>query len=190
MYVDYEIKHVKHIFIQIFLNVLQMFFTQDTSYNRTNHNSAVVCCIKIDLLSMQPTFIQIDTRLKCNIHPPAAHNTICSTQDRVKMYHYIIIASPYNLYQVLNAFRQIQMFSCIEYLSISLYIISGFVTTGPSTAAISCLVARQLCSEQKTCSQILEVIPKTCGLELGKVQINYLIFLTKLKKCTKWKCTF
>ena len=78
--------------------------------------------------------------------------------------------------------RLIQVFPCIEYLSISLYIISGFVTTGPSTAAISCLVARQLCSEQKTCSQILEVIPKTCGLELGKVQINYFIFLTKLEK--------
>ena len=46
---------------------------------------------------------------------------------------------------------------------------TGFVTPGPSsTAAISCLVARQLCSEQKTCNQILEVIPKTCGLELGK----------------------
>ena len=88
-------------------------------------------------------------------------------------------------------FQRFDVFPCIEYLSISLYIISGFVTTGPSTAAISCLVARQLCSEQKTCSQILEVIPKTCGLELGKVQINYLIFLTKLeKKCTKWKCTF
>ena len=85
--------------------------------------------------------------------------------------------------------RKIQVFSCIEYLLISLYIISGFVTTGPSTAAISCLVARQLCSEQKTCSQILEVIPKTCGLELGKVQINYFIFLTILEK-SKWKCTF
>ena len=46
---------------------------------------------------------------------------------------------------------------------------TGFVTPGPSsTAAISCIVARQLCSEQKTCNQILEVIPKTCGLELGK----------------------
>lgn len=43
----------------------------------------------------------------------------------------------------------------------------GFVTPGPSSAAISCLVARQLCSEQKTCNQILEVIPKTCGLELA-----------------------
>ena len=131
---------------------------------------------------MQPTFIQIDTRLKCNIHPPAAHNTICSTQDRVKnvsLYHNRVTLY---LYQALNTFRQIQVFSCTEYLLISLYIISGFVTTGPSTAAISCLVARQLCSEQKTCSQILEVIPKTCGLELGKVQINYLIFLTKLEK--------
>ena len=65
---------------------------------------------------------------------------------------------------------------------ISVFIISGFVTTGPSTAAISCLVARQLCSEQKTCSQILEVIPKTCGLELGKVWINYLIFSNKIRK--------
>lgn len=106
MYVDYEIKHVKHIFIQKFLNVLQMYFTQDTSYNRTNHNSAVVCCIKIDLLSMQPTFIQIDTRLKCNIHPPAAHNTICSTQDRVKnvsLYHNRVTL---HLYQALNTFRK------------------------------------------------------------------------------------
>ena len=54
-------------------------------------------------------------------------------------------------------------------ISYFFFLFVGFVTPGPSsTAAISCLVARQLCSEQKTCNQILEVIPKTCGLELGK----------------------
>ena len=105
------------------------------------------------------------------------------SSQNVSLYHNRVTL---HLYKVLNTIlRKIQVFSCIEYLLISLYIISGFVTTGPSTAAISCLVARQLCSEQKTCSQILEVIPKTCGLELGKVQINYLIFLTKLKKMHK-----
>ena len=50
------------------------------------------------------------------------------------------------------------------------FFLSEFTTPRPSSAAISCLVARQLCSEQKTCNQILEVIPKTCGLEIGNIQ--------------------
>ena len=45
---------------------------------------------------------------------------------------------------------------------------AGFVTPGPSNAALSCLNARQLCSEDPVCSQILEILPKVCGLELGK----------------------
>ena len=44
---------------------------------------------------------------------------------------------------------------------------AGFVTPGPSNAALSCLNARQLCSEDPVCSQILEILPKVCGLELG-----------------------
>jgi hypothetical protein len=42
----------------------------------------------------------------------------------------------------------------------------GFVTPGPSNAALSCITARQLCSEDPVCSQILEILPKVCGLEL------------------------
>ena len=48
-----------------------------------------------------------------------------------------------------------------------LFLITGFVTPGPSNAALSCITARQLCSEDSVCSQILEILPKVCGLELG-----------------------
>ena len=50
--------------------------------------------------------------------------------------------------------------------------VTGFVTPGPSNAALSCITARQLCSEDSVCSQILEILPKVCGLELGKTDCN------------------
>jgi hypothetical protein len=49
-----------------------------------------------------------------------------------------------------------------------LFSFSGFVTPGPSSTALSCSIARQLCSEDPACAQILEIIPKVCGLELGE----------------------
>ena len=45
---------------------------------------------------------------------------------------------------------------------------SGLVTQRPSDAAISCIVARQLCYEDPACAQLLEIVPKVCGLELGE----------------------
>ena len=53
-----------------------------------------------------------------------------------------------------------------------LYIFAGFVTPGPSNAALSCSIARQLCSEDPACAQILEILPKVCGVELGKSRFN------------------
>ena len=40
----------------------------------------------------------------------------------------------------------------------------------PSSAEklTTCIAARQFCSENIVCSQVLDLIPKLCGLELGK----------------------
>ena len=65
-----------------------------------------------------------------------------------------------------------QSFECLFlFLPLKLCLFLGFVTPGPSNAALSCLTARQLCSEDPVCSQILEILPKVCGLELGKLSI-------------------
>ena len=38
----------------------------------------------------------------------------------------------------------------------------------PSTSgSLGCLLARTLCLEDSACNQILQVIPRVCGLELG-----------------------
>uniref|UniRef100_A0A0K2TY70 GDNF/GAS1 domain-containing protein n=1 Tax=Lepeophtheirus salmonis TaxID=72036 RepID=A0A0K2TY70_LEPSM len=39
-------------------------------------------------------------------------------------------------------------------------------TVKPTSGSLNCLLARQLCSEDSACSQILEIIPKVCGIEL------------------------
>jgi len=54
----------------------------------------------------------------------------------------------------------------VNFYTISTLILLGFVTPGPSNALLSCITARQLCSEDSVCSQILEILPKVCGLEL------------------------
>lgn len=35
-------------------------------------------------------------------------------------------------------------------------------------AILNCLLARQLCFEDASCSAILEIIPRVCGPELGE----------------------
>lgn len=44
--------------------------------------------------------------------------------------------------------------------------------TGPNIktaiAILNCLLARQLCFDDASCSAILEIIPRVCGPELGK----------------------
>lgn len=36
-------------------------------------------------------------------------------------------------------------------------------------AILNCLLARQFCFEDSSCSAILEIIPRVCGPELGKL---------------------
>lgn len=47
-----------------------------------------------------------------------------------------------------------------------------FLSSGPglkgTMAILNCLLARQLCFEDASCSAILEIIPRVCGSELGK----------------------
>merc|ERR1719412_1446146 len=43
---------------------------------------------------------------------------------------------------------------------------SGVLTSTPAAGSLGCLLARTLCSEDSACSQILQVIPRVCGLEL------------------------
>merc|ERR1719430_2196826 len=43
---------------------------------------------------------------------------------------------------------------------------SGVLTTTPASGSLGCLLARTLCSEDSACRQILQVIPRVCGLEL------------------------
>jgi len=43
---------------------------------------------------------------------------------------------------------------------------SGVLTSTPVAGSLGCLLARTLCSEDSACSQILQVIPRVCGLEL------------------------
>lgn len=51
--------------------------------------------------------------------------------------------------------------------------------SGPNTktaiAILNCLLARQLCFEDASCSAILEIIPRVCGPELGKLLLHTLI---------------
>jgi len=42
---------------------------------------------------------------------------------------------------------------------------SGVLTT-PAAGSLGCLLARTLCTEDSACNQILQVIPRVCGLEL------------------------
>lgn len=45
------------------------------------------------------------------------------------------------------------------------------IVAGPglkAMAILNCLLARQLCFEDASCSAILEIIPRVCGSELGK----------------------
>jgi hypothetical protein len=37
-----------------------------------------------------------------------------------------------------------------------------------AVAILKCLLARQLCFEDASCSAILEIIPRVCGSELGE----------------------
>lgn len=54
-----------------------------------------------------------------------------------------------------------------------LIITDFFFVTGPNIktaiAILNCLLARQLCFEDVSCSAILEIIPRVCGPELGKL---------------------
>jgi hypothetical protein len=47
-----------------------------------------------------------------------------------------------------------------------------FLFLGPNVktavAILKCLLARQLCFEDASCSAILEIIPRVCGSELGE----------------------
>ena len=47
------------------------------------------------------------------------------------------------------------------------FTIAGVFST-PSSGSLGCLLARQLCLEDSACNQILQVIPRVCGLELGE----------------------
>ena len=49
-------------------------------------------------------------------------------------------------------------------------IIPGVFST-PTSGSLGCLLARQLCLEDSACNQVLQVIPRVCGLELGKTEI-------------------
>jgi len=44
--------------------------------------------------------------------------------------------------------------------------IPGGMITTPSSGSLGCLLSRQLCTEDSACNQILQVIPRVCGLEL------------------------
>jgi hypothetical protein len=39
-------------------------------------------------------------------------------------------------------------------------------------ATLNCLVARQLCFDDASCSAILEIIPRVCGPELGELFLH------------------
>jgi len=43
---------------------------------------------------------------------------------------------------------------------------AGVLTTTPAAGSLGCLLARTLCTEDSACNQILQVIPRVCGLEL------------------------
>lgn len=47
-------------------------------------------------------------------------------------------------------------------------------------AILNCLLARQLCFEDASCSSILEIIPRVCGSELGELLLHTLPLILKL----------
>lgn len=52
----------------------------------------------------------------------------------------------------------------------------SFSFSGPNVkntvAILNCLLARQLCQEDVSCSAILQIIPRVCGLEQGKIWLS------------------
>ena len=54
---------------------------------------------------------------------------------------------------------------------VQLYPIIPGVFSTPTSGSLGCLLARQLCLEDSACNQVLQVIPRVCGLELGKEYI-------------------
>ena len=56
----------------------------------------------------------------------------------------------------------------------------------PSTSgSLGCLLARTLCLEDSACNQILQVIPRVCGLELGTYY--HLVVSSSLSSVTNWR---
>lgn len=49
-----------------------------------------------------------------------------------------------------------------------LYIFVVGLNTKTTVAILNCLLARQLCFEDPSCSAILEIIPRVCGPEVGE----------------------
>ena len=58
-------------------------------------------------------------------------------------------------------------------------IIPGVFST-PTSGSLGCLLARQLCLEDSACNQVLQVIPRVCGLELGKKYIYTFLPFNKI----------
>lgn len=55
------------------------------------------------------------------------------------------------------------------------------IVSGPNIkttiAILNCLLARQFCFEDSSCSAILEIIPRVCGPELGELFLHIPSFL-------------
>ena len=66
-----------------------------------------------------------------------------------------------------NVSKKLRMGTAFNLLSLS-FLFSGVLTTTPAAGSLGCLLARQLCTEDSACNQILQVIPRVCGLELGE----------------------
>ncbi|KAM8706388.1 hypothetical protein ACLKA7_010636 [Drosophila subpalustris] len=50
-------------------------------------------------------------------------------------------------------------------------------------AILNCILARQLCFEDPSCSAILEIIPRVCGPIPGQIQTNEFEFVLLRKLC-------
>lgn len=68
---------------------------------------------------------------------------------------------------VINELNKIYYFKYNKFIYISLNFVAGS-NIKTALAMLDCIVARQLCFEDASCSAILEIIPRVCGPVPGK----------------------
>lgn len=77
----------------------------------------------------------------------------------------LLMRAKSNTLPLLEKVLPLSMHACLKCLVLGVY-------NSGASGSLGCLLARTLCLEDSACNQILQVIPRVCGLELGKQTIS------------------